>query len=147
MPATHEKDASSTRNSTAEVLAARVRVADEAAVAAFHAADDDRRRVQELEWGKSNHDTLADIEEIADTLHGFASWVLSGSSHPQPEHVKATLIRLAFSSQLALRTAVWSHLAIGSPLWKYVDHLEQLRKALIEYFEETSDSSAAPTSG
>src|SRR4051794_7267388 len=64
-----------------EALAARVRAASEAAIAALHDAREDRRFIHDLEWGQAEHDTLADIDEAADALQGIAARILSDAPH------------------------------------------------------------------
>lgn len=120
-----------------DALATGVRFASEIAVEALHAAADDRRFIHEQEWGQSDHDTLADID---DTLQGLASWVVGGMPHPQPARVLNTL-REQQRTTFDLRALLQGKHQQSSKLPDYVDRLEELRLALLEFFGNSDESS------
>lgn len=135
------------RTPLAEALAARVDAAADASMAAYHAAADDRRRIHESEWDQPERDTLWDIEEVADALHGYASWVTGGSRHPRPLVVQAALERFR-GETLNLRLKVSEEHRGCDRLVDYIGRLEELRIALAEYFEEERrPSSNQPDAG
>jgi acyl-CoA reductase-like NAD-dependent aldehyde dehydrogenase len=138
MPPTEEERAStiSARSPLSEALAARVAAASEDAISALHAAKPDRRRVSHAERADAEHDALAQLDEVADTLQGLAAWALSGAAHPRVHDVAHQLKLLASDVAIELRTRLQPHVASDGPLMRYVDALAALRSALADYFSE-----------
>ncbi len=133
------------RTSRHDALAAGVSSASEAAVVALHAATDDRRFIHEQEWGQSAHDTLADIDEFADTLQGFASWVVGGKPHQQPARV-LNILRDLRKTAFDLRAVLQGKQQQCSKLQDYVCRLEELRLALLKSFGISDESNAHASS-
>jgi hypothetical protein len=129
------------RTPLAEALAARVEIAADASMAAYHAAADNRRRIHESEWAQPERDTLWDIEEVADALHGYASWVLGASRHPRVSDVRARLEKLKGDIPELRRKLDEAH-AGSKHLADYISRLDELRAALVGYFEEETRASS-----
>jgi hypothetical protein len=124
------------RTARSEALAMRVRTAAHDAIASLHAARDDRDRVHAAEWGQSERDTLGDIDVVADALHGIAGWVLSATTHPDQLDVVSRLEKLAPVIRFDLHAKLLGHRPKCEKLWEYVGRLDELREALLAYFEE-----------
>jgi hypothetical protein len=117
-----------------EALRARVRNAAEAALAAFHAAEGDRRRLWSEERERPARDTLGDIERIADVLHGFASWTLTGAEHPDSASVRKQLRALDPVTRFDLRAKLLDHHPPLKQLSTYVGRIRDLYEAVSAYF-------------
>jgi hypothetical protein len=134
-----------TRTLKEEALAAQVSAAADAALAAFHATSDERRRIHRSEWDQPEQDSLWDIDEVADALHGFASWALSGMPHPERPKVLQRLRgelahRTNFDLLLKLRERCSDCERLIS---EYLGRLRELREILVSYFEEESKAVGA----
>lgn len=125
-----------TRSPRCEALAGRVREAAERAMTAFKAAADDRRQIHQAEWDSREFDTLGKVEEVADALHGFAAWILSGSPHPQPAVLLAKLAQMHDGAHFVLCSKALARLVPYKRYRRYVGRLEELWSALRTYFEE-----------
>jgi hypothetical protein len=137
MQVTHPRPARTPRH---DALAAGVRSASEMAVKSLHAAADDRRFVHEQEWNQSTYDTLADIDEVADTLQGISAWVVGGMPHPEPGRILNTLSELQGSTPFDLRAKLLGELRRCNNLLDYVGRLSDLRQALFDFFSYTDES-------
>lgn len=129
-----------TRTAMAEVLAGHVRAAADASIRAIRAAKNDRQFISDLEWDQTDRDTLWDIDAVADTLHGFASWVLSGVPHPERPRVLKTLRELDHVTGFDLRAKMLKHSRRCRKLWAYIGRLQDLQRTLLAYFEEEERS-------
>ena len=128
----HAIESSRTSSARADALAAPVRFAADAALAALHGAKADRRRLHDREWGQSETDTLGDIDVLASKLQGFASWATSQKPHPD---VSGVLRQLEGELRADLKLRLPLRLGKGSPrLRDYLHSLDALRESLIVYF-------------
>ena len=123
------------RSKRQEALAASVRECAEAAVRALHAASKDRQAIHAIEWKQTERDTLADIDEIADALQGFAAWVTSGAGYPNPARALDRLGTIR-KQERTLRGMLFEHSKRWRRLWEYLGRQETLHDALEAYFEE-----------
>ena len=114
-----------------DALVGAVRAAAQDSIAALHAAAPDREALHREEWGQAEIDTLGDIDELADALHGYASWVLSLKPHPKPQAARQRLTEL--------RRDIFNLRALcggkRKQLQKYLGRLEDLRLALVDFFD------------
>lgn len=141
MALSHAIESRRTSSEPADALVAPVRFAADAALAAHHVARADRQRLQEREWGQSARDTLGDLDVLASTLHGFASWATSQKAHPDVANV---LERLEGELRAELKLDLPLHLGKGLPrLREYLHALDELREVLITYFRDTTPARRA----
>src|SRR5438046_1400893 len=80
-----------------QALASVVRSRAGEALAALHAAAEERKVLAHAEFEQTERDTLADVDELAAALHGFAAWAISTQSHPAPATIHSRLKAAAFS--------------------------------------------------
>jgi hypothetical protein len=126
------------RSSRHEALAIAVRRASDAAMKVHQSAAKDRRFLQRLEVDRTDGDTLGEIDEMADTLQGLASWIISGLKYPDPQVAltKIDSLDLLNTGQPVLA----EHRQQCPNLCEYVSSLKMLREALHNYFELESNA-------
>jgi hypothetical protein len=137
------KHSRATRDATTEVLALRVCAAAEAAAKSLHAAAGDRKLIHEKESDETERDTLWDIDEVADALHGFASWASGAAPHPERPRVLKELRRLDQTLRFDLPAKV-ARYSRCKKLPVYLNPLLELRQSLLEYLEAEDRLNNAP---